>query len=55
MDTADYGDEVGPSCLGKIVKKELGPALETLRPKGQGVQVQSGLHNKTISKEILKC
>ena len=55
LDTADYGDEVGPSCLEKIMKKELGPALENLRPKGQGVQVQSGLHNKPICKEPLKC
>lgn len=33
MDTADYSDEVGRSCPGKIVKKELGPALENLSLK----------------------
>lgn len=33
LDTADYGNEVGQSCLEKIMEKELAPALENLRPK----------------------
>ena len=52
LDTADYGDEVGLSCPGKIMKKELGPALENLRPKGQGVQVQSGLLSQKKSSNV---